>query len=290
AAVPGLSSAAAVAFRDAAEQHVALSTYTQIAALASSPIAAAAVAAIACATLQSGGVAFVAPSPKFERLAPAEGFKRMVSRETAVTALRASCAFAVAIAAITPAFSIVMRLALHSGAFAASIAASWNGAERVAIAACAVGAFFAAIDYGIARSAWRKKLRMSFDDLKRDLKESDGDPHTRARRRSLHRSLSRGAISRVKDAAFVVTNPTHIAVALEYAPPAVSIPRVLVRAADDAAFRVREAARAHDVPCIENVPLARALYAACKPGDVIAQEQYIAVAEIVAALAKAGVL
>ncbi|MBV9271575.1 MAG: EscU/YscU/HrcU family type III secretion system export apparatus switch protein, partial [Candidatus Eremiobacteraeota bacterium] len=92
AVVPGLSSAAAVTFRDAAAQHIALNTYAQLAVLASSPIAAAAVAAIACASLQSGGVAFVAPSPKFERLAPAGGFKRMVSRETAVTALRASCA------------------------------------------------------------------------------------------------------------------------------------------------------------------------------------------------------
>jgi len=126
--------------------------------------------------------------------------------------------------------------------------------------------------------------------MKREAKESDGDPLARSRRRSLHRQLSRGAMHRVKEAAFVVTNPTHIAVALAYHPPEVPVPRVLVRAADDAAARVREIAREYGVPLVENVALARALYAAARPGDFIAQEHYIAVAEIVAALVKTGAI
>jgi flagellar biosynthetic protein FlhB len=87
-----------------------------------------------------------------------------------------------------------------------------------------------------------------------------------------------------------VTNPTHIAVALEYRPPDVPVPRVLVRAADDAAARVRELAASYRVPLVEDVPLARLLYAHAGPGDFIPRETYIAVAEIVAALTKAGVL
>jgi flagellar biosynthesis protein FlhB len=72
--------------------------------------------------------------------------------------------------------------------------------------------------------------------------------------------------------------------ALEYRPPEVPVPRVLVRAADDAAARVRELARAYRIPLVENVALARRLYGLCAPGEFIPQETYIAVAEIVAAL------
>jgi flagellar biosynthesis protein FlhB len=133
-------------------------------------------------------------------------------------------------------------------------------------------------------------MRMSFEELKRDQKENDGDPLARSRRRSMHRQLSRGSLRRVKDAAFVVTNPTHIAIALEYRPPGVPVPRVLVRAADESAARVRELAAAYRVPLVENVSLARALYASAKPGEYIPQETYLAVAEIVAALTKCGAL
>ncbi|HET9096293.1 MAG TPA: EscU/YscU/HrcU family type III secretion system export apparatus switch protein, partial [Candidatus Baltobacteraceae bacterium] len=104
------------------------------------------------------------------------------------------------------------------------------------------------------------------------------------------RQISRGSLRRVKDAAFVLSNPTHIAIALDYRPPEVPVPRVLVRAADAAAARVRELAGAYGVPLVENIPLARRLYAAARPGDFIPQETYLAVAEVVAALAKAGVL
>jgi len=288
--VPGIANASAAAFEDAAKHASATGAYAEIAVLAAVPLTSASAAAIACALLQSGGVAFVAPSPKFDRLSPAEGFKRMFSRDALIAAARGILAFSAAAAAAVPAIYLVMQSAVRTGAFAGSVAASWHGAETIALAACLVGALFAALDYGIVRAAWRKKLRMSFDELKRDMKESDGDPQTRAQRRSLHRSLSRGALARVKDAAFVVTNPTHVAVALEYAPPGVPVPRVLVRAADDAALRVRKLAAAHRIPIVENIPLARALYAGSKSGDVIAQEHYIAVAEIVAALVKAGVL
>ncbi len=127
---------------------------------------------------------------------------------------------------------------------------------------------------------------MSFEELRRDSKENDGDPLARSRRRALHRQIARGSLQRVKDAAFVVTNPTHIAIALEYRPPQVPVPRVLVRATDDAAARVRDLASAYGIPLVENVALARQLYASAKAGDFIPHETYVAVAEIVAALSK----
>jgi flagellar biosynthetic protein FlhB len=88
----------------------------------------------------------------------------------------------------------------------------------------------------------------------------------------------------------VVVNPTHVAVALEYSPPDVLVPIVLVRASDEGALRVREEAKTHGIPIVENIPLARALFAAANVGDAIPHEHYVAVAEIVAALTREGVL
>jgi flagellar biosynthesis protein FlhB len=163
-------------------------------------------------------------------------------------------------------------------------------AVRIVLSVIVVGALFAVFDVMIVRGRWRKKLRMNAYDLKRDNKESEGDPMLRGRRRMMHRSLNVGALVQVKNAAFVLTNPTHIAIALEYRPPDVPVPRVLVRAVDESAQRVRELAAASAVPVVENVALARELYALTKPGDEIPVESYVAVAEVVNALLKTGSL
>jgi type III secretion protein U len=257
-----------------------------VAALMLVPVAAAAAAALAANVVQSGGLRLASVSFNAERLAPGENLKRMFSREAAVTAARATIAFLCAGAAIVPAFITIYASALHAGGLGGVASAAWNGALHTALVACGTGAVFAAADYGLQFARWQKRLRMSHEELKRDLKENDGDPQTRSRRRALHRRLSRGSLRLVKDASFVVTNPTHIAVALQYNPPEVPVPRVLVRAAGQAAARVRELAAAYHIPLVENVPLARRLYAVAKPGEFIPQETYIAVAEIVAALKK----
>lgn len=250
------------------------------------PACAAVCAAIACTALQSGGVRFVTVSFKFNRLSPAENLKRMFSKDGAITAARAIAAFGCAAAAIVPLFTAIFAQAMHASGTVPLAVTAWNGTLHAAAAACVAGALFAGADYGLQLARWRKRLRMSFEELKREQKEQDGDPLARSRRRALHRRLSRGALQRVKNAAFVITNPTHLAIALEYRPPAVPVPKVLVRAADHAAARVREAAAAHGIPLIENVALARFLYANAYEDDVIPQESYVAVAEIVAALSK----
>ena len=266
------------------------SALAHAAALMLVPLATAAAAAIAVNVVQSGGLRFAPLSMKAERLGPGENVKRMFSREAAVTAARASIAFLCAAVAIVPAFAGIYDAALNADGAGGLASAAWSGALHAAVAACVVGAVFASADYGVQLVRWRKRLRMSFEELKRDQKESDGDPLARSRRRALHRQISRGSLRRVKDAAFVVTNPTHIAIALEYRPPEVPVPRVLVRAADEGAARVRELAAAHGIPLVENVAVARRLYALTTPGQYIPQETYVAIAEIVAALAKAGVI
>ena len=242
------------------------------------------------ALAQSGGLRFVAIGAKFSRLSPADGFKRMFSLDTVGHALRAAVAFTVAagiaVASVRAAFAIV-SMAASPMRYAAL---SWEGTLRVVFAAGAVGLIFSIAEYAVARSTWLSKLRMSLQEVKREVKDNDGDPHARARRKSFHRSLIRGALSKVKDAAFVVVNPTHVAVALEYRPPEVAVPVVLVRASDAGALRVREEAEKHSVPVVTNIPLARALFAQSAVGDVIPHDHYVAVAEIVASLSRAGLI
>ena len=261
-----------------------------IAALGLVPAALAATSGAVGALVQSGGLVLVAPAMKFERLQPVEGLKRMFSREALTHGARALVAFALASTAMFPA----LRDLASAGAVAltpngvAQIA--WAGAQHVVWAAAAVGLLFAIAEYGVARRAWLRKLRMSLAELKRELKESDGDPLARGRRKALHRNLIRGAIAKVKEAAFVVVNPTHVAVALEYRPPEVPVPTVLVRASDEMALRVRDVASEYNIPVIENVALARALYRDSAVDEPIAHDHYVAVAEIVASLLRSGAL
>lgn len=284
-----IAALAARAIREAGAHSASPVTVASLLALASLPASCAAGAGVASALAQSGGVRFVAITANFSRLNPVEGLKRMLSREAVVTAVRASAAFGCAACAIATVFTHVEASALGGERAAALGALCWRGAWQVVLAICAIGGLFAGVDYAIQRDTWKKKLRMSADELRRDHKEQEGDPLARGRRRALHRQVSRGSLARVREAAFVVTNPTHIAIALEYG-PRVPVPTVLVRAADAAAVRVRELAREYRIPLIENVELARALYAASEPGDVIPKALYLSVAEIVAALKSTGAI
>jgi type III secretion protein U len=232
---------------------------------------------------------FIFPKPKAERLNPKEGVKRMFSREAAVAAARAVLALALATGALVPTAREVFArgAAVSPPIFLVTLATSSAG--RIVFAVLLVGGVFAIGDVILVRQRWRKKLRMNAHELKRDMRESEGDPRQKFKRRSMHRTIGRGSLGGVRKAAFVVTNPTHIAIALEYRPPEVAVPRVLVRAADETAQRVRELAAARGIPLVENVPLARELYALTEPGEEIPIETYIAVAEIVNALKKRGV-
>jgi flagellar biosynthesis protein FlhB len=234
--------------------------------------------------LQNGGFVLVAITAKLERLNPSEGIKRVFSRETLAHSLRATLAFACAAAAMAPLVALSASALLRASTLWGIAAAAWTAAREVAVAACAVGLCFSIAEYGAARGQWLRKLRMSLDERKRETKEEEGDPGSRARRRALHRALLRGGIRRLKDAAFVVANPQHVAVALEYRPVQVPVPRVLVRAAGAAAVHVRAMAASYSIPIVENAWLARALYRDGRAGEPIPYAHYVAVAEVVAAL------
>jgi flagellar biosynthesis protein FlhB len=185
------------------------------------------------------------------------------------------------------AWASTARCALVAGAGAAGIALTIaphpQAIAKTLAAVTIAGGAGALADVLATRAAWRRRLRMTHEELRRDLREHDGDPQTRGRRRRLHRALMRGAVREVRRASFVIVNPTHVAVALRYAPPQTPVPEILVRAADAKARKVRSLAGELSIPVIEDPPLARSLFAHDALGP-IPPEAYVAVAQIVASL------
>ncbi len=254
------------------------------------PLVAAAVAGIGVAFAQGGGLRVRAVTFAPKHLAPHEGLKRMFGREAVAGAVRAFCAFVAASVVGGIAIRDALAVTTRGADASALVALAAQSAIRIAAGVLVVGALFAVSDYALARKRWLDGLKMTHDELKRDMREQDGDPHTKGKRKQFHRALVRGSLARVAEAAFVVVNPTHIAIALAYDPPRIGVPEILVRAADEGAATVRKLAREHRIPIVENVALARALYADGESGRAIPQAHYLATAQIVAELARTGVL
>lgn len=177
------------------------------------------------------------------------------------------------------ALAVIAGLAL----LASTIGPAPYAIKRAIEGMLAIGIIAAVIDVLVVHKSWRRRLRMTFDELRRDMREHDGDPQTRGRRRRLHRMMVRGALRNVRRATFVVVNPTHIAIALRYVADEMPVPMILVRAADEGALRVRKLAAEAHIPLIEDPPLARELYAHDALGP-IPPEVYLAVAQIIATL------
>ncbi len=243
-------------------------------------------AALVATYLQTQSFTFKAPVLKLEKLNVFAGLKRMVGRDAALGAAKALVVSSIVGAAIVPAVRDAFAAAGVGGSPPALAALVTHAAGSALFCAAGVALAFAFGDVLVERTKWKRRLRMSFDELKRDHKASEGDPLLRGRRRQAHRALIRGSLGRVREAAFVVANPTHVAIALEYRPPEVAVPRVLVRATGGGAQEVKRLARELRVPIVENVALARSLLATTDVGDFIPPDAYGAVAAIVATLVR----
>jgi flagellar biosynthetic protein FlhB len=143
--------------------------------------------------------------------------------------------------------------------------------------------FTAGVDYLWQRYRFAQRMKMTKEELKEDFKQSEGDPHVKAKLRQIRAQRSRQRMMQnVPHATVVVTNPTHYSVALRYEPSeGDAAPVCVAKGVDALALRIREVAREHDVPVIENVPLARALYAAVDVDETIPREHFEAAAKVI---------
>lgn len=155
-------------------------------------------------------------------------------------------------------------------------------AVRVLTALVVVALLLAGADLWLSRFKWRRQLRMTRQEIKDEFKQSEGDPYIKSRIRSIARQrLARTMIKKVPTATVVITNPTHFAVALRYVREEGGAPVVVAKGLDHLAQRIRSLAAEHEIPVVENKPLARALYDQAEIGEMIPPEFYKAVAEII---------
>ena len=158
-----------------------------------------------------------------------------------------------------------------------------HAAFRVVIKICLVMIIIAALDYGYQKYDYAKSLRMSKQEIKEETKKFEGSPEIKGRIRRVQREMAQARMMQdVPQADVVVTNPTHIAVALKYDADNMSAPTVLAKGQRKIAERIKEIARENDVPLVENKPLARALFKAVEIGMTIPGNLYKAVAEVLA--------
>ncbi len=221
--------------------------------------------------------------PKFERINPLQGAKRLFSTkslwETGKQVVTMGVILAVSIPAITG-----MADSLMGSTWALTPALSQLGSsiidlvQIVAIIGCLIGvADFAWQRYNLMRDS-----KMTKQEVKQEAKDSDGDPHVKAKLRQARMAMSRNRmLASVGDADVVITNPTHFAVALQYEPTK-GAPKVIARGADGLALRIRERAIDADVPIVESPPLARVLHRACRVDDEIPAALFQAVATVLA--------
>jgi flagellar biosynthetic protein FlhB len=222
--------------------------------------------------------------PKFARVSPLQGFKRMFGAQGAwelvKSLLKTGVVGWLAYRAVMSLADLVMGSgSLPLGATLATVGASAMSTIRiVAVAALLLGV----ADYFVSRRRVNKQMLMSRKDIKDEMKQAEGDPMVKAslRRRAMMIARNR-MMADVATADVVMVNPTHVAVALRYS-QGLGAPRVVAKGAGAVAARIRELAAENRVPMVEDVPLARALYKACDVGEEIPADFYTAVAQVLA--------
>jgi len=153
---------------------------------------------------------------------------------------------------------------------------------RLLIGVLSIVTIIAGLDFLFQKLQHLKQMRMSRQDIRDEMKQSEGDPQVRGRLRQIRRERAQKRMMQaVPDASVVIANPTHYAVALKYELNQMAAPVVVAKGVDAVALRIRAVAEENDVPVVRNVGLARALYAGVEIDDEIPTEHFKAVAEII---------
>ena len=221
-------------------------------------------------------------SPKLERIDFTEGVKKLFSARQLVDVLKG-----LAVAAIV---GWSFWSALQSNAAAAFASVNHEGASAfaalvtllrpVVIKASVVLVVLGVGDWALAKRRHVKDLMMSHDEVKQEHKSSDGDPHQKAKRKSLHKQLAAGGPARgVRQASAVVVNPTHLAIALRYAEDECDAPYIVARGQEEDALMIRKEAESLGIPVVRDIPLARSLIH-YDVGEEVPEELYQAAAAI----------
>jgi flagellar biosynthesis protein FlhB len=222
-------------------------------------------------------------APKFSKISPMAGFKRIFGKQSAANFLKGLFKLI--------ALGIVMVAVLWPERHRLDAMIRFDPAALMGVtktltlqlmgAVVAMLALVAIADFIFQYRQWYERQKMSLQEIKEEYKQSEGDPHIKGRIRQLrHQRMKKRMMAAVPKASVIITNPTHYAVALSYE-RGMPAPICVAKGVDIIAFKIREIAGLHDIPIVENVALARALYATVEIDNEIPVEHYHAVAEII---------
>ncbi|MEY9186077.1 flagellar biosynthetic protein FlhB [Bradyrhizobium sp. USDA 326] len=221
--------------------------------------------------------------PKFNKISPGAGFKRIFGKQAAANFLKGIGKLVL--------LGVIMTMVLWPERHrmeamvrldpAAMLGATTSMTIHLLGAVVAALAIVAIADYFFQYRSWFQRQKMSLQEIKEEFKQSEGDPHIKGKIRQLRQQRAKKRMmAAVPKASVIITNPTHYSVALSYE-RGMSAPICVAKGVDNLAFKIREIAREHDIPIVENVPLARALYATVDIDQEIPTEHYHAVAEVI---------
>jgi flagellar biosynthetic protein FlhB len=254
------------------------------------PLALAIIAAIGAGYLQFGLVFSTdGIMPKLDKISPLAGLKRMFSMRSLAEFVRGLLKLAV-VGSI--AMFLILPEVAHLNKLIGMEMIQLLGETKALLAKLLIGvvsivAAIAAIDVIYQRLQHMREMRMSRQEIKDEFKETEGDPLVKGRLRQLRMERTRRRMmAQVPQSDVVVTNPTHYAVALKYDPNSMAAPKMMAKGVDQVAAKIREIAKEHGIPVVENPPLARGLFAAVDVDEEVTPEFYKAVAEVISYIFK----
>ena len=222
-------------------------------------------------------------TPKFSKISPGAGFKRIFGKQGAANFLKGLFKV-IALAVVMTAVLWPERYRLESMVrfdVSSIMVVTVSLTLKLMGAVVAMLAIVAIADFFFQYRTWFERQKMSLQDMKMEYKQSEGDPHIKGKLRQLRQQrMKKRMMAAVPQASVIITNPTHYAVALRYE-RGMPAPICVAKGVDTLALKIREIAGKHDIPIVENVPLARALHASVEVDDEIPVEHYHAVAEII---------
>jgi flagellar biosynthetic protein FlhB len=221
--------------------------------------------------------------PKFSKISPGAGAKRIFGKQAAANFAKGLFKV-IALGAVMTAILWPERHRLEAMVRfdpAAILGVTTSLTLKLMGAVVAMLAVVAIADYFFQYRQWFERQKMSLQEMKEEFKQSEGDPHIKGKIRQLRQQrMKKRMMAAVPKASVIITNPTHYSIALRYE-RGMPAPICVAKGVDAIALKIREVAGKHDIPIVENVPLARALYATVEIDEEIPVEHYHAVAEII---------
>ncbi len=222
---------------------------------------------------------------KFERINPLSGIKRLFTFRSIIEAIKGIFKFTIILATVY--IFIKDDLTKYAGFLHVDFINTFLIAKDMLINlvfAILLGLFVISVgDFIYQKMSYKKKLMQTKEEIKQEHKEQDGNPEIKQKIKTIQREMANKRMMKdIQKADVIVTNPTHLSVALKYDTEKMISPMVVAKGADHMAFMIREIAKAHNIPLVENVPLARNLYKTVKIGEAVPRTLYKAVAEVLA--------